>query len=80
MEFLGRQLRGAGRPVNENIANMFIQSLASKPLADRIRRWKIRKNQLNKIADSPCATSGGPAVWMLWRFNAVEKPEKAAIE
>jgi hypothetical protein len=44
-------------PVNEKIAHMLLERLASKPLPQRIKKWKIREDQLQNLTDSPRATS-----------------------
>ncbi len=63
VELLQLQLKKAGDrdPVNQNFEQLFFQSIASKPLAERIRKWKFRKNQLQRLVDNLPATSGEPA-------------------
>ncbi len=58
VESLQTQLSEAGRPVDEQIAHILIQSVApNKLLPERIRRWKARRDHLQKMADRPHATS-----------------------
>ena len=60
--FCNRSSRKNGSLFDEKIATLFIKSLESEPLADRIRKWTIRREQLRKMADRHHAASGGPAV------------------
>ena len=62
VESLQSQLKKNGETLNEKFENIFLQSLHDKPLPDRIRKWTIRRDHLRKMAQSPHATSGGPAV------------------
>ena len=58
VESLQTQLSEAGRPVDEKIAQLFIQSVTpNKPLTERIRRWKARRDHLQKSLDRPHATA-----------------------
>ncbi len=60
VESLQTQLSEAGRPVDEKIAQMFIQSVAPKALTVRIRKWQARRDHLLKMVDLPHATSSLP--------------------
>jgi len=82
VESLQEELKEAGKPVHEQFINMFVQSLTSKPLADRIRKWKIRKDQLQKLIGSPRAISGGPAILpaVARTRDDLENQENAAID
>ncbi len=55
VESLQTQLSEAGRPVDEKIAQMFFQSVTPKPLMERIRKWKDRRDHLQKMVDRPHA-------------------------
>jgi hypothetical protein len=47
------QLSEAGHPVDEKLAHIFIQSVTPKPLPERIRRWKARRDHLQKNGRPP---------------------------
>jgi len=81
VESLQMQLRDAGRPVAEKIEQFFMNSLASISLQERIRRWKVRRDHLQKLLGPPRPTSGGPAVLPAVARTRpdLENPEKAAI-
>ncbi len=49
MEFLHSQLRTVGDPVDANFANLFIRSFEDKSRGVRVRKWKQRKNRLDKL-------------------------------
>jgi hypothetical protein len=51
-ELLQSQLKKAGDPVNQNFEKLFLQRIASKLLAERIRKWKFRKNRLQRLAEN----------------------------
>jgi hypothetical protein len=53
VESLQTQLSEAGRPVNEKLEHIFIQSVTHKPLLERIRKWKARRDHLQKMVDRP---------------------------
>jgi hypothetical protein len=51
VESLQTQLSDAGLPVDEKFAQLFIQSVTpNKPLTERIRKWKVRRDHLQKMA------------------------------
>ncbi len=56
------QLRTKGETFNDKIENAFMQGLNGKSLSARIRKWTMRRDHLRNLAESPHATSGGPAV------------------
>ena len=56
VESLQTQLSEAGRPVDEKLAKMFYRSVTPKPLTERIRKWKDRRDHLQKMVDRPHAT------------------------
>jgi hypothetical protein len=56
VESLQRQLKRAGDPVDEKFAQMFFNSVTPKPLTERIRKWKARRDYLQKLVDRPHAT------------------------
>ena len=80
-ESLQTQLKRAGEPVDEKIAQLFIDSLASKSLPERIRKWQVRRDHLQKLLGLPRPTSGGPAVLpaVARTRHDLENPDKAAI-
>jgi hypothetical protein len=42
VEILQMQLSDAGRPVNEKLEHIFLQSVTpDKPLTERIKKWKV---------------------------------------
>jgi hypothetical protein len=54
VESLQTQLSDAGHPVNDKFEHIFIQSVApNKPLPERIRRWKARRDHLQKLDRPP---------------------------
>ena len=55
------------------------QSLASKPLQEQIRKWKLRRNHLQKMANRPSTAQAVlPAVAS--NRDDLENQEKAAID
>jgi hypothetical protein len=46
VEFLQSQLKKDGDPVDGKFSDLFLQTVESEPLAERIKRWRFRKNQL----------------------------------
>ena len=81
-ESLQAQLSDAGRPVDEKIAQFFMNSLASKSLPERIRKWQVRRDHLQNLLGLrlPRPASGGPAVLpaVAGTGHDLEYPEKAA--
>ncbi len=61
VEFLQLQLKTAGKPVNQNFEQRFLQSVDPKSLPERIKKWQIRKDPLQRLVDNLPATSGEPA-------------------
>ena len=58
VESLQTQLSDVGLPVDEKFAQLFIQSVTpNKPLTERIRKWKARRDHLQKMVDRPHATA-----------------------
>ena len=49
VEFLHSQLRAVGEPVDARFANLFDQGLRDKSLAERFRKWQLRKVHLEKL-------------------------------
>ena len=82
-ESLQTQLKRAGEPVDEQIAQLFIDSLASKSLPERMRKWQLRRDHLQHLLGLrlPRPASGGPAVLsaVAGTRHDLENPEKAAI-
>ena len=83
VESLQSQLKRAGEPVDERIAQFFMNSLASKSLPERIRKWQVRRDHLQNLLGLrlPRPASGGPAVLpaVAGTRHDLEYPEKAAI-
>ncbi len=50
VQSLETQLSHVG-PVHEKFALMFMQSLESNPLSERIRKLKVRRDHLQKMVD-----------------------------
>jgi hypothetical protein len=48
VESLQSQLRKKGETFNEKMQNAFMQSLNGKPLSDRIRKWTLRRDHLQR--------------------------------
>ena len=62
VEVLQAKLRDAGRPVDQNIATLFTNSIASESRpSERIKKWKKRRACLQQLVDNLPANSGGAA-------------------
>ena len=62
VEVLQAMLRDAGRPVDQNIATLFTNSIASESRASqRIKKWMKRRACLQQLVDNLPANSGGAA-------------------
>jgi hypothetical protein len=63
VEFLQVQVKTTGNPVNQNFGQRFLQIVDSKSLPERIKKWQIRKDRLQRLSENlrVTATSGGPA-------------------
>ena len=81
VEYLQTQLSHLG-PVHEKYALMFMQSLDSNTLSERIMKLKVRRDHLQKMVDRSHATSTTPAVVpvVARKGDDLETPEKAAME
>jgi hypothetical protein len=62
VEFLQLQLQTAGTRANQNYEKQFLQSLDKKSLQERMKKWQIRKDRLQRLVDNLPAISGEPAV------------------
>ena len=82
VESLQSQLKTPNEPVDERIAQFFMNSLASKSLPERIRKWQVRRDHLQNLLGLrlPRPASGGPAVLpaVAGTGHDLEYPEKAA--
>jgi hypothetical protein len=46
VESLGLKLKSAGHPIDQTLQEMILESIRCKPLPDRIKKWRNRKEEL----------------------------------